>query len=490
MKTQSEAVKLHILRRKIEIKRRQMILRAREDFLTFRQLINPRDKWGWFNIEMARELQAFGEALEAGKRPKLVIEAPPQHGKSVAIIDFIAWIAGRNVDLRTIYGSFSERLGVRANLKLQRIYSSSVYQEVFPDVQMASGKKSDTTTKNRDLIEYAGREGYFRNTTVRGSVTGESLDLGVIDDPIKGRVEANSPTVRDAAWDWLTDDFFTRFSEDAGLLIILTRWHIDDPVGRLIEHDPSIRVLKYKAIADEDEKHRKAGEPLFPEHKSLEFLLERKRIMSEGNWLALYQQSPTIIGGNLFKTDWFQFYDKPPGLAYRIITVDTAQKTKEENDWCVLACWGKSLPQVVDGVTIPGKAVKLDMLRYKWESPELLINARAFWQKHAQPQPGYGQLRAMYIEDKVSGTGLIQQLKRERIPVMPVQRNIDKITRAQDVAPQIANGNVMLPKYAPWLADFLLEVSQFPNGVFDDQVDTMMDAVEKLTFGQSRGIFG
>lgn len=497
MKLASQELRAQILRRKIEVQRKKLILQSRDNFFIYRQLINPKDKWGWFNREVCDELQQFAEALERGERPKLVIEAPPQHGKSVAIIDFVSWMAGRNPDKRTIYGSFSERLGIRANLKLQRIYSSPLFQEIFPGVQMASGKKGDTTTKNRDLIEYAGREGYFRNTTVRGSVTGESLDLGVIDDPLKGRVEANSPTVREAAWDWFTDDFFTRFSEDAGLLIILTRWHIDDPVGRLLEKMPhGVRVLKYRAIAEQDEYtvsgklKRKTGEPLFPEHKSLEFLLERKAAMSEGNWLALYQQSPTIIGGNLFKTEWWQWYDEPPRLMYRIITVDTAQKTKEENDWSVLACWGMTLPTVVDGVKVPGKAIKLDMLRGKWEAPELLAMARAFWQKHSNQPAQFGILRQMFIEDKVSGTSLIQTLKRERIPVVAMQRDKDKVLRANDVAPQIAAGNVMLPKYAPWLKDFLEECAQFPNGVHDDQVDTMMDAVEKLTFGHAQGIFG
>jgi len=497
MKTQSQAIKLQILQRKIELKRKKLILEARDNFFVYRQLINPKDKWGWFNREVCDELQEFAEAFKREERPKLVIEAPPQHGKSVAIIDFISWMAGRDPDKKTIYGSFSERLGIRCNLKLQRIYSSPVYQEIFPEVKLSTGKKDDTTTKNRDLIEYAGREGYFRNTTVRGSVTGESLDLGVIDDPLKGRAEANSPTTREAAWDWFTDDFFTRFSEDAGLLIILTRWHIDDPVGRLLERMPNgVRVLKYKAIAEQDEftlsgkLKRKAGEPLFPEHKSLEFLLERKAAMSEGNWLALYQQSPTIIGGNLFKTEWWQWYNEPPPLAYRIVVVDTAQKTAETNDWSVLACWGMTIPTKVDGVLVPGKAVKLDMLRGKWEAPELLAMARAFWQKHSNQPKQFGVLRTMYIEDKVSGTGLIQTLKRERIPVVAIQRDKDKVTRANDVAPQLAAGNVMLPKYAPWLKDFLEECAQFPNGVFDDQVDTMMDAVEKLTYGKSQGIFG
>lgn len=500
MKTQSQAIKLQILQKKLELKRRKLLLEARDNFFLYRQLINPKDKWGWFNIEMAEELQSFVFALERGEKPKLVIEAPPQHGKSVAIIDIISWIAGRNPDCRTIYGSFSERLGIRANLKLQRIYDSPIFHEIFPDTKISQSNvvtKSGQTMRNREMIEYVGKSGYFRNTTVRGSITGESLDLGVIDDPIKGRTEANSATIRDAAWDWFTDDFFTRFSEDAGLLIILTRWHIDDPVGRLIERmSNGLRVLKYKAIAEQDEYSlsgklkRRAGEPLFPEHKSLEFLLERKAAMSEGNWLALYQQSPTIMGGNLFKTEWWQWYDEPPAMAFRIITVDTAQKTAEHNDWSVLSCWGLTLPTMIDGVRIPGKAAKLDTLRGKWESPELLAMARAFWQKHSN-QPGqYGKLRNMYIEDKVSGTNLIQTLKRERIPVVAVQRDKDKVTRAHDVAPQIAAGNVMLPKYAPWLKDFLEECAQFPNGVFDDQVDTMMDAVEKLLYGQSQGIFG
>ncbi|MCR8526355.1 terminase family protein, partial [Escherichia coli] len=149
-----------------------------------------------------------------------------------------SWIAGRNPDCRTIYGSFSERLGIRANLKLQRIYDSALFQSIFPETKISQSNvvtKSGQTMRNREMIEYVGKGGYFRNTTVRGSITGESLDLGVIDDPIKGRTEANSSTIRDAAWDWFTDDFFTRFSEDAGLLIILTRWHIDDPVGRLMD---------------------------------------------------------------------------------------------------------------------------------------------------------------------------------------------------------------------------------------------------------------
>jgi hypothetical protein len=136
---------------------------------------------------------------------------------------------------------------------------------------------------------------------VNGQITGQALDLGIIDDPIKGRAEASSKTIRDKTWNWLTDDFFSRFSKNAGLLIIMTRWHIDDPVGRWLEHFPQTRVLRYQAIADEDDwsvidGHRKAGEVLFPEWKPLEFLTER-RTLSKASWESLYQQNPIIVGG-------------------------------------------------------------------------------------------------------------------------------------------------------------------------------------------------
>jgi predicted phage terminase large subunit-like protein len=150
-------------------------------------------------------------------------------------------------------------------------------------------------------------------------------------------------------------------------------------------------------------------------------------------------------------------------------------KTKEQNDYSVFECWGK---------TKEGKAVMLDMVRGKWEAPELLIQARAFWAKHRAMENG--TLRAMKVEDKASGTGLIQTLKREGVPVIPIQRNIDKVTRAMDVAPQIQVGNVLLPQTAPWLSDLLAEASVFPNGAHDDQLDPMMDAISDMLNPQAK----
>jgi len=274
-------------------------------------------KKGWWQQEIAGHLQQFYEDFVAGKRPKLVIQSPPQHGKSEQVVDFISWVCGKNPDLRVIYTSFSDRLGVRANLRMQRLLDSAKYQRVFPDLKINARNVATVSAqvlRNREILEFIGREGYFRNTTVNGSITGEGLDIGVIDDPVKGREEASSETIRDKTWDWFTDDFFTRFSEHAGLLAILTRWHVDDPIGRFIERMPGVKVVSYPAIATEDEEHRQKGEALFPELKSLEFLLERKGIMFPPYWEALYQQNPIIQEGELFKPDQIGIIDALPTI--------------------------------------------------------------------------------------------------------------------------------------------------------------------------------
>lgn len=448
---------------------------ARQKFWAYRQYLTPKIKIGWWQREIAGHLQQFKDDLLTGTSPMLVIQAPPQHGKSFQVLEFISWLVGHDPDLRCIYASFSERLGVRANLRLQRIFDGEKYKRLFSGTKINSSNVvtiSGQHLRNREILEFVDRDGYFRNTTVRGAITGEGLDLGIIDDPIKGREEANSETIRDKTWDWLMDDFFTRFSEHAGLLVILTRWHIDDPIGRLIEREPRLKVLRYPAIAEVDEPNRKAGEPLFPEHKSREFLLQRKALMTEANWQALYQQNPIVAGGNLFKSEWFLEHDEPPRIKWRAIYVDTAQKTKERNDYSVFEHWGQGFD---------GKAYLLGLTRGRFEAPELEATAIRLWGEASKmDRDRWGHLRKMGIEDKVSGTGLIQALKRKSIPVSPIERDRDKYTRALDVVPSIASGLVSIPKIAPWRKDFMSEVLSFPDGSHDDQVDPMMDAITDM----------
>ena len=465
--------------RTLELVKELRLREARESFFAYRKLTNPKLKTGWWQEEVCNQLQQFYDDLIANKRPQLVIQAPPQHGKSDLIVSFISWLAGKSPDLRTIYTSFSERLGVRANLKLQRLYDSAIYQDIFPDTKINNSNAvtvSGQFLRNREILEYCNTTGYFRNTTVGGSITGEGLDLGVIDDPIKGRKEANSKTVRDGVWDWFTDDFFTRFSENAGLLCILTRWHVDDPISRLISQNPNVKVLSYPAIATTDEQHRKEGEALFPEHKSLEFLLERKKVMDTTSWLSLYQQSPIVLGGEIIKGEWFKRYPMLPKMEYRKIYADTAQKKGKQNDYTVFECWGYS----------DGSAYLIDLVRGKWESPELRRKANDFWHKHTAIKNG--ELRQFCIEDKASGTGLIQDIKNvDKIPVVGIQRNTDKLTRVQDALPYIESGFVYLPDNSPFVSDFIAECEAFTaddGHDHDDQIDPMCDAIDDMLAGR------
>ena len=133
----------------------------------------------------------------------MLLLTPPQHGKSLSVIDFIAWCIGHDPELRVIYSSFSDRLGIRANLRLAAFARQRDSTKIFPDTRLSSSHVvtiAERYLRNHEVLEFVGHEGYFRNTTVLGAITGEALDLSVIDDPIKGRAEASSLLQRDKTW--------------------------------------------------------------------------------------------------------------------------------------------------------------------------------------------------------------------------------------------------------------------------------------------------
>jgi hypothetical protein len=436
---------------KLALLKEARLRQCRADFLTYRKTINLTAKWGWWQIEIAKELQQFYEDLIAGKRPKLVIQAPPQHGKSVQIIDFISWVAGKHPEFRTIYTSFSDRLGIRANLRLQRLYDSELYAEIFPGTTI---NRSNAVTlsgqylRNREILEYVGKEGFFRNTTVRGSITGESLDLGVIDDPIRGRQDANSPTIRDAAWDWFTDDFFTRFSEEAGLLAILTRWHVDDPIGRLIDRYPDVKVLSYPAIAEVNDEHRKAGDALFPEHKSVEFLRERESIMDRANWLALYQQRPTAsMDGTLFSVEKMlvdgQPVQIPKGCDYVFAVMDSAFKAGDKNDGTAVTYFLRNRHIGHPLIILDWEIVQIEGdLIANW-FPSITARLEALARESGARMGSAG----CFVEDKASGILLLQHAARNGWPAHPIDSKLTamgKDARGVAVSGYVYQGQVKM----------------------------------------------
>jgi hypothetical protein len=200
---------------------------------------------------------------------------------------------------------------------------------VFPDFNVGQTHSRGLRAYwqlNSGLIEYIDCLGSFRNTTVRGQITGMELNLGIIDDFVKGRDEANSKVDRDKTWNWFTDDFMTRNAKDSALLVIATRWHVDDLIARMTIKWPKMRVLNFPAIAEMDEGWRVKGDPLFPEHKPLDFLLSQKALMSESSWSAEYQGHPFLIGSGeipIEKLKVVPYFDRRE-VSATVLSVDKA----------------------------------------------------------------------------------------------------------------------------------------------------------------------
>ena len=193
-------------------------------------------------------------------------------------------------------------------------------------------------------------------------------------------------------------------------------------------------------------------------------------------------QSPIVLGGNMFKKEYFGTFDpeRRPNLKRRLICADTASKTKERNDYSVFACFG---------VDADKRLYLLDLVRGKWEAPELAKIAVQFYEKHkAIEWNTNGMLESINVEDASSGTALIQHLQRLNLPIKGIQVETDKVTKAYGCIPSIAVNPVLLPQDAPWVQDFLNEAFAFPEGVHEDQCDVFMMGVMELLF-KSRNIY-
>lgn len=449
---------------------------CRTDLLSFTQTMFKARKGiefvaNWHHEKLCTAL----ERVVIGKCKRLIINIPPRYSKTeLAVVNFIAWCMGNFPDCEFIHASYSKRLAANNTWGARALMEHELYAQIFgaPQFRKDSNAKDEYRTMPGGCVYAAGSDG-----TITGYGAGKMRDYFggaiIIDDPHKAG-EATSDVMRQNVIDWFSTTIESRTnSPDTPIIVIMQRLHENDLAGWLLGGGNGER-WEHVCIPVLDD----ADEPLWPFKHSREEL-QRMESANPYVFAGQYMQRPAPIGGGIFKDHWWKFYRVPPVTTTRSIYADTAQKTKTHNDFTVFQCWGK---------TETGQPVLLDQLRGKWEAPELLTHARAFWKKH-KAVTGMGNLRAIKCEDKVSGTGLIQTLRREGIPILPIQRNVDKLTRAMDVAPMIESGNVLLPEDAPWLSDYLAEFSQFPNGAHDDQVDPTMDAIDDMINKKSRGIF-
>ena len=420
----------------------------------------------WHQARICKALQR----VYTGRTKRLIINVPPRSGKTeVAVKAFIAWAMGLSPDSEFIHASYSKRLATANAYDIRAMMQHEAYKLVFPwlKLQDDSKAKDEFRTTAGGIVYATGAEGTITGygaSKMRDSFGGAII----IDDPHKAG-EATSPVMRQSVIDWYQSTIQSRLNKpDGPIIIIMQRLHEEDLSGWLL-NGGSGEKWEHLVIPARDE----SGQSFWPEQFPPE-MLDRLELTSPYVFAGQYMQRPAPLGGGIFKDEWWRFFDAMPPLKHRSIYADTAQKTKEQNDYSVLQCWG---------VTQDNQMVMLDMARGKWEAPELETMARAFWQKH-NSQPYHGPLRAFKVEDKVSGTGLIQKLKREGIPIVPIQRNVDKVTRAFDAAPYIQSGNVYLMRSTPHLADFLAESAVFPNGSHDDMIDATMSAISDLTAPQ------
>jgi predicted phage terminase large subunit-like protein len=330
---------------------------------------------------------------------------------------------------------------------------------------------------------------------VGGPILGKGWHLGLIDDCLKNAEEANSETIREKQKDWLETTFLTREEPwspedpDGAIVITMQRWHNEDICGYLLEQERQAiedeedtenwHIVFFEAIKSE-KKHtfpssctvepdwRSPGEALCPERRPLHKLLKIKnRLWKAGKdryWEALFQQNPVPKDGNIIKREWFKYYEVAPSHFDAIYqSWDTASKLSELNDYTVCTTWGVK----ENGYYL------LDVWRGRVDSPDLIQRAINLADRCL---PNYGQLPTLVlIEDKASGTGLIQHLqKMSRINVGPVDpKGIEKMIRLDNEAHAIKAGNVLFPYRAPWLIDFEDELCSAPNGAFDDQCDSL-----------------
>lgn len=416
---------------------------------------------------MAQEL----ENVEKGLVDRLMILMPPRHGKSeLSSIRFPAWYLGRNPDKRIISMSYSADLASEFGRKTRDLVENPLYGLVFPNVSI---NKNTRAVNAWDLTA----DGGYRGVGAQGGATGKGAHLFLIDDPIKNIEEAESEVYRAKLFKTFQAVAYTRLEDAGAIILIMTPWHKDDLAHRLLQAEKDggdkWRVVKFPALATEDEQFRSKGEALWHGKYNESDLHRIKRNIGSRYWDALYQQNPTSEEGGIFKRAWWNYYRELPKYQARTIQVwDTAQKDKTQNDYNVCTTW-------VEG----DKYYHLvDVFRERMGYPELKRKALQLADKYKP--------NAILIEDKASGISLIQDFQADsKLPVIPIPVNAgdDKVVRANTVSAFVEAGNVAILEGAHWVNDFIDELADFPNAKHDDQVDSAVHALR--WFAQGAGVW-
>lgn len=446
----------------------------RQDYSTFLHRafmeLHPQGcyRYNWHLDLMADRLMGVADA----RIRRLIFTVPPRSLKSIATtVAFPAWLLGRDPRKRIICASYGQELADKHARDTRQLMQPTWYRDTF---------RTRLTGDRPAFADFqTTAQGGRMATSVGGVLTGRGGDILIIDDPIKPD-EALSKSQRDRVNDWYDSTLYSRLNDkQAGaIIIVMQRVHLDDLVGHVCAREdweiinlPAIAtedtVWKYRTLSGVVTKTRRAGEVLQPDREPLSVLQAIRENLGEYSFSAQYQQAPVPFGGGIVKREWLQYLppDSVPGSFDTIVqSWDTANKANELADFSVCSTWGVKNK----------KCYLLNVYRKRLNYPDL---KRAVHEQAKLFAP-----TIILVEDRASGTQLIQELMQERLyQIKAVKPEGDKIMRMHAQTAVIENGFVFLPTSAAWLDEYVNELTCFPYARHDDQVDSTAQALQWIS---------
>ena len=406
------------------------------------------------------------EKIAAGELKRLIVNMPPRHSKSeFASYLMPAWFLGRNPKLKIIQATHNTELAVRFGRKVRNLIETEAYYEIFPETKL----KADDKAAGRWGTETGGE--YFA-AGVGAAVTGRGADLFIIDDP-HSEQDALSEGAFDNAYEWYTSGPRQRLQPGGAIILVMTRWGTKDLTGKLMKAQANDvmsdewEVVEFPAIMPSDK-------PLWPEFWNKDDLLKVKAALPVSKWNAQWQQQPTAAEGAIVKREWWQTWEKEdvPPVKYIMQSYDTAFSKKETADYSAITTWGVFQPEEGGADHI----ILLDARRGRYNFPEL--------KEVALEEYEYWEPDMVIVEAKATGTPLTDELRRTGIPVLNYTpaKGRDKVTRMHTVAPIFEAGMVWAPE-EKFADEVIEECAAFPNGDYDDFVDSMTMALIRFRQG-------
>lgn len=442
----------------LSLEEKQIIQAGKYSLIDFSIIADRNYKPNWHHEKIADAL----EKVERGEIKRLLIQMPPRHGKSqLASINFPAWYLGRNPENEIITSSYSSDLATDFGSKTRDLVSYDVYKEIF-EVRL----KQDEQNKAKWKTD---KGGSYTSVGVGGSLTGRGADILIIDDPLKNREEAESETMRKKVWDWYTSTAYTRLEKNGAVIVIMTRWHLDDLAGRLLDYEDHggehWEVISFPAIAEDDEDIRKKGEALWPKKYDLDALMNIKQNIGVYDWNALYQQNPINSETQEFKREWFKYFidediaNKDLDV-YALVDLAIAEGKQADNTSVQVIGKNRLSPEIYKLEDLSGRLDPAQIIEYLFHLKEKY----AFkFRKAGIESVGYQKSLMYFINEE-------QKRRQTYFDVVELKAVNSKESRIRGLIPMYKNGIIY---HRNTDTEYENELLTFPLGRHDDRIDAM-----------------